>query len=323
MYASKIAPLSSLDTWIPLLQELIWPITVLLILFFLRKYVPQLLDRTTKIGAMGVELEFEKAKEFSSSWSNEYVGDIRKGVKSDDFSSGVMDLMHQFNKEGSYDFAVIDIYGGKGWLTSRLFIFSTILSKLRGINYWVFVDSYDSIQKKFIGYVDSRSLRLQLSDRFPGLSGAYTEALLEVFPEGDTRLNEADTWKITQLVQQFLKGVQKEYPQNEEQGMEGDGTQELEKGWVLLKDQVTLEKARFLDINELREICGEWIRTDAIRGLETSSVEHLADKILLSNERLIPQVDSENRFLDMVDVVPTKKRLIKNRNRGQNPAAKA
>ncbi|WP_162419378.1 hypothetical protein [Cyclobacterium roseum] len=322
MYSVQITPLSSMDTWIPLLQELIWPITVLLILFFLRKYIPQLVDRTTKIGAMGVELEFEMAKEFSSSWSNEYVGDIRKGVKSDDFSSGVMDLMEQFSKAGRYDYASIDIYGGKAWLTSRLYIFSTILSKVRGIHYWVFVDSHDSLHKKFIGYVDSRSLRLQLSDRFPVLSRAYMEALLEVFPEGDMCLNEADTWKITQLVQQFLKGVQKEYPQNEEQGMEGDGTQEIEKGWVLLKDQVTLEKARFLDINELREICGEWIRTDAIRGLETSSVEHLAEKILLSNERLIPQVDSENRFLDMVDVVHAKRSLIKKRVLGEKPVAK-
>ncbi|WP_162340837.1 hypothetical protein [Cyclobacterium salsum] len=322
MYSVQITPLSSMDTWIPLLQELIWPITVLLILFFLRKYIPQLVDRTTKIGAMGVELEFEMAKEFSSSWSNEYVGDIRTGVKSDDFSSGVMDLMEQFSKAGRYDYASIDIYGGKAWLTSRLYIFSTILSKLRVIHYWVFVDSHDSLHKKFIGYVDSRSLRLQLSDRFPVLSRAYMEALLEVFPEGDMRLNEADTWKITQLVQQFLKGIQKEYPQKEGQVMEGVGAQEIEKGWVLLKDQVTLEKARFLDINELREICGEWIQTDAIRSLETNSKEQLADKILLSNERLIPQVDSENRFLDMVDVVHAKRSLIKKRVLGEKPVAK-
>ena len=87
-----------MDTWIPLLQELVWPITVVLILFFLRKYIPQLVERTTKVGALGVELTFETAKEFSSTWSNEYVGDIRTGVKSDDFSSGVMDLMEQFSK---------------------------------------------------------------------------------------------------------------------------------------------------------------------------------------------------------------------------------
>ncbi len=322
MYSVQITPLSSMDTWIPLLQELIWPITVLLILFFLRKYIPQLVDRTTKIGAMGVELEFEMAKEFSSSWSNEYVGDIRKGVKSDDFSSGVMDLMEQFSKAGRYDYASIDIYGGKAWLTSRLYIFSTILSKVRGIHYWVFVDSHDSLHKKFIGYVDSRSLRLQLSDRFPALSRAYTEALLEVFPEGDTRLSQADTWQITQLVQQFLNGIQKEYPQKEELGVEQDAAKEIENGWVLLKDQVTLEKARFLEINELRDICGEWIRTDAIRSLETSSEEHLADKIFLSNERLIPQVGSGNQFLDMVDVVHAKRNLIKSSILGRKTTAK-
>ncbi len=311
MYASKMTPLSSLDTWIPLLQELVWPITVLLILFFLRKYIPQLVERTTKIGAMGIELEFETAKEFSSSWSNEYVGDIRTGVKSDDFSSGVMDLMDQFSKEGSYDYASIDLYGGKAWLTSRLYIFSTILSKARGIHYWVFVDSHDSLHKKFIGYVDSSSLRMQLSDRFPELCRAYSEALLAVCPEGDTCLKQADSWKITQLVQHFLKGIQKEYPQQAGPGVDPHAAQEIEKGWALLKDQTTLEKARFLDINELREICGEWIRTDVLRSVETASTEYLAEKILLSNEQLIPELDSENRFLDMVDVVQAKKALIK------------
>ncbi|MFO7825676.1 MAG: hypothetical protein R6V72_17190 [Cyclobacterium sp.] len=321
MYASKMTPLSSLDTWLPLFQELVWPITVLLILFFLKKYIPQLLDRTTKIGAMGIELEFEKAKEFSSSWSNEYVGDIRTSVKSDDFSSGVMDLMEQFSKAGSYDYASIDIYGGKAWLTSRLYIFSAILSKLKGVRYWVFVDSHDSIHKKFIGYIDSRSLRLQLSDHFPFLSKAYTKALLEVFPDGEDSMKAADTWKITQLVKLFLKGIQKEYPRKEELGVERDPTQEIEKGWVLLKDGLTLEKARFLNINELREICGEWIQTDAIRSLETNSKEHLAEKILLSNERLIPLLNSENRFLDMVDVVHTKRNLMKSNVLGQKTAA--
>ncbi|MDN3688121.1 hypothetical protein [Cyclobacterium jeungdonense] len=318
MYSAQITPLSSMDTWIPLLQELIWPITLLFILFFLRKYIPHLLERTTKIGAIGVELEFEKAKEFSSSWSNEYVGDIRKGVKSDDFSSGVMDLMEQFNKEGSYDYSVIDIYGGKGWLTSRLFIFSTILSKLRGVNYWVFVDSYDSIYKKFIGYIDSKSLRLQLSDNFPLLSKAYSEALMEVYPEEETNLNAADTWKITQLVQHYLKDIQKENIQSLDQ----DANQEMEQGWVLLKDNVTLEKARFLDINQLRTIFGDLIVTNAIRSLENISQDQLSEKILLSNERQIPLLDSENHFMDMVDVVHSKRSLIKTRILGEKSAAK-
>ncbi|WP_375585233.1 hypothetical protein [Cyclobacterium xiamenense] len=298
-------------TWIPFFQELVWPITLLLVLFLFRKYIPRLLDRTTKVGILGVELAFETAKEFSSTWTNDYVGDIRTGVKSDDFSSGVMDLMEQFSKEGSYDYASIDLYGGKAWLTSRLYIFSTILSKARGIHYWVFVDSHDSIHKKFIGYIDSRSLRLQLSDRFPELSRAYTEALLEVCPEGDTCLKQADSWKITQLVQHFLKGIQKEYAQQAGPGVDPHAAQETEKGWVLLKDQTTLEKARFLDINELREICGEWIRTDALRSVETASKEYLAEKILLSNEQLIPQLDSENRVLGMVDMVQSKQALLK------------
>ncbi|NHE58559.1 flagellar protein FlgN [Cyclobacterium plantarum] len=315
MESTHEIPAKYMEAWIPLLQELVWPFTILLILFFLRKYIPQLLGRTTKIGALGIELEFEKAKEFSSTWSNEFAGDIRTGVKSDDFSSGVMDLMEQFSKEGSYDYAGIDIYGGRAWLTSRLFIFSTILSKARGINYWVFVDSHDSIHKKFIGYIDSRSLRLQLSDHFPFLSKAYTEALLEVFPEGENSLKAADTWQITQLVQQFLKGIQKDYHGVRIQGAD---RQEIEKGWALLKDKVTLEKARFLDINELRTICGEWILSDAIRNLENTSKENLAAKILLCNERLIPVLNPGNQFVDMVDVAHSKKSLMKNGSLGQN-----
>ena len=62
MDSTSIISISAIDNWIPFYQELIWPITALLILFFLRKYIPKLIDRATKFGILGVEFEFEKGK---------------------------------------------------------------------------------------------------------------------------------------------------------------------------------------------------------------------------------------------------------------------
>lgn len=315
MDSTAITSTSAIHNWIPFFQELIWPITALFILFFLRKYIPMLLDRTTKIGALGVEFEFETAREFSPKWSNEYVEDIRKGVGAEGFSSGAMDLIQQFNTKGKFDYAVIDLNGGKGWLTSRLFIFSTLLSALKGINYWVFVDTHNSINKKYIGYIDSKSLRLQLADKFPWLAVSYSESVMEINQGNLKNLEEADSWTITQVIQNFLTKIQKENendPINAGQGDRKEGETEHEDydDWVLLKGEAVLEKARFVDINQLRTLLGDLISTGSMEDREKVSENYLMEKILLNKESLIPLIDSQNHFIGMIDLDPIKKKIL-------------
>jgi hypothetical protein len=312
MDSTSIIPTSAIQNWIPFYQALIWPITALLILFFLRKYIPDLIDRTTKIGALGVAFEFEKAKEFSPKWSNEYMEDIRKGAKSDEFSSGAMDLIQQFNKEGKFDYAIIDLDGGKGWLTSRLFIFSTLLSVLRGIKYWVFVDSYDSISNKYFGYVDSESLRLKLADKFPWLSIAYSESLMEINQGNLDNLDATDSWAITQLIQNFLTRIQKE--KRDEPAIDDQDNGIVENidnvDWVLLKGKTVFEKARFIDINQLRILLGDVIITSSLVDIVQYSKNQIIEKILLNKESLIPLVNSQNYFIEMIDLDHAKKNIL-------------
>ena len=235
--------------------------------------------------------------------------DIRKGVKSDDFSSGAMDLIQQFNKEGKFDYAIIDLNGGQGWLTSRLFIFSTLLSVLRGIKYWVFVDSNNSINKKYIGYIDSKSLRLRLADKFPWLPISYSESLIEVNQGNLHNLESADNWTITQLIQHFLKRIQKENKNDtigDDQGEISEG-----KDWVLLNGKATFEKARLININQLRIIFGDLIVTSSIDDINEYSENQIIEKILLNNESHIPLINSNNYFIEMINLDHLKKNILK------------
>ncbi len=67
-------------------------------------------------------------------------------------------------------------------LTSRLFILSVILSRMRGLRAFVFVETAGHIRRRFVGVCDSDAVHWQLASRFPWFEAALAHAEAAVWP---------------------------------------------------------------------------------------------------------------------------------------------
>jgi hypothetical protein len=76
------------------------------------------------------------------------------------------------------DSAIIDLGTGDRWLTSRLYIFSAILSALLGVGCLVFLETRDGVPRRFVGVADPDAVRSALIRREPWLAHAFVAAHL-------------------------------------------------------------------------------------------------------------------------------------------------
>jgi hypothetical protein len=77
--------------------------------------------------------------------------------------------------------AVVDLGEGAEWLTSRLFVLTVILSRMRGVHAVVFVETAGHVRRRLVGTCDSDVLRWRLGARFPWLEAALAMAENEMW----------------------------------------------------------------------------------------------------------------------------------------------
>lgn len=138
--------MSDFSDIIRLIEVLIWPIIALLILWFFRKpikeFIKKIAPRVSKLSAFGITLELSKTKELKPSWLLPNNTDIRRLTPAVDFQdSYTMTLMNTIKSNYDADYAIIDLSTGESWLTSRLYIFTTIFEMITQIQCLVFVSS--------------------------------------------------------------------------------------------------------------------------------------------------------------------------------------
>jgi hypothetical protein len=78
-----------------------------------------------------------------------------------EFTSAPEELS-KFFEEGdeAFDYAVFDLGDGRKWLTSRLFVFATMLERMRGIRCCVFLESSGVVEKRFVATASPNAVRL-------------------------------------------------------------------------------------------------------------------------------------------------------------------
>lgn len=123
--------------------------------------------------AARVNLELSKASEQKLDWlwtSTHYGGrfDLRKITPASElivFTSDSFDIFWQFKDDETFDYAVIDLGKGQEWLTSRLYIFAIMLERMRGLRCFVFLETKDEIDQRFLGIASPREVRWALARR--------------------------------------------------------------------------------------------------------------------------------------------------------------
>lgn len=242
---------------VELVKALAWPTVALVAVIILRAQLPSLLGRAKKIGAFGFELEFQAATEFSPTWSTPDLGDVRHATAAMEFSSHAMSLMAELGGDGTYDYAVVNLGEGRSWLTSRLYIFSIMLQRMRGLRCWVFLRPDEGARRVYLGLASPNEVRWALARTFPWLETAYAHAYGAQDPYEITSAQGAlEPFPATQLVQTFLANIQSVTPP--------PAGEEAE--WIQLSENGPWERARWLNTNNVASVLGSALRSSSIPG---------------------------------------------------------
>src|SRR5205807_2998088 len=131
----------------------IWPVTILVIVFIFRHEIPKLVEglsrRVSKVSLASVSLELAVAQEVAPAiWQS--LGDLKEPTAQQvgDSSKSLFGLI----KGGEHaDFARVDLGAGNQWLTSRLYMFALIPFRLLRMRAVVFVETRDRTGGRFVG----------------------------------------------------------------------------------------------------------------------------------------------------------------------------
>lgn len=79
------------------------------------------------------------------------------------------------------EYVVVDLGAGNEWLSSRLYILSVIMRRMRGLRAIVFVESNSTVRRKLVGVCECEPVRWLLAARWPRFESALAAAELNVW----------------------------------------------------------------------------------------------------------------------------------------------
>lgn len=209
--------------WLGLAKALAWPVTAVLIAtgFYrpLSAFVSALGSRVTKLSVFKVELELVPAKPATATPLFDKIRTTKEAILSD---SGVA-LAGQIQLSDPADYATIDIASGGEWFTSRLYIASVMIPRMRGVQAFVFVEHANSTNRRFLAVAPAATLRWALAEQYPWLEFAWVQANWGLYAAAGsaaadnempmTGLNGVIDPKLAnQLVNLFISSLQGSFP---------------------------------------------------------------------------------------------------------------
>jgi hypothetical protein len=93
---------------------------------------------------------------------------------------------------GPIDFIVVDLGSGHSWLSTRLFLFTALLRRLRGLRAIVFVHSRQGASRIFLGVSTPVEVERALAEAYPWMAEAWTWAFWEQIPVTESEVIGVD-----------------------------------------------------------------------------------------------------------------------------------
>jgi hypothetical protein len=176
------------DEAIRLIETLAWPMILLIVLLIFRGPLSAALEglggRVTRLSLLQVlEFELTPLPEATPDWEvlwGTSPADVRKLTSAAVFDSYAQSLFQQLSEPGKAELAVIDLGDGDRWLTSRLFLFSVLLERMRGVRCLALVATNDDVNRRLVGLVTPEEARWSLAHRYPWLERAFSFAYAKV-----------------------------------------------------------------------------------------------------------------------------------------------
>ena len=298
-----------------LASALVWPTVIVILLIAYRKRIGDFIkevsssSRVSKftIGFSSLSIELAEAKRFEPAWTTIGGGDFRQTAISVG-GSYVDELLNQLQKTTPADYFIVDLKNGNGWISSRLYLFTVLLQKVRGIRCIVFVDRYQDIRNHFLGIATPNKVQSALEHKYDWLENEFAKAYAE-----------RESWSATEwenLLNGFVGKIQKDEPPIPEKLGE----------WVLLEIPKKLrelrhlekskvwEHASWLDGDKMEEILKQDLQRPMVNERELQ-IKSDADKarLILSFEgsSFVAIVDEDRRFKKLIDRQPLVEEAIR------------
>ena len=179
------------DVVVRLVLGLIWPAVVLVLALVFRREVAAFLEGIIGFARGGLSkvslpggfaFELVKTTEYKVDWTGPGGQDLRNMVAMGQPASGVPDILGLLKPQQpsqSADYVVFDLGSGDKWLTSRLYLFSTLLRRTHGLRYCVFVYDTPEASGRSLGFATAEAVRWSLARRYPHLEQSAHTALLQ------------------------------------------------------------------------------------------------------------------------------------------------
>lgn len=296
---------------VELLKVIVWPATIIFLIFWFQEPVFALLmrisQRATRFKVLAVEVELGALVPASP-----MLNTTAETLKQADINaSGVQFIIAGIKRSAASDYALITLRTANesAWLTSRLFLFSAFLDRNRAARCIVFTDEGGV----FIGCAAPRNVRASLGARFPEYELALLLAPSHICnataPEWN--LNE---FKNGELSESALNVIARNFLQhpgivcvNNAPPKSKLSPNEPECGWVRIDRSakggiLTWEHAEYVTADGLRTILGNTLELGRVTGMPGPSIsEAIARSIISQSGTFVAFVGQGNKFLGLCD----------------------
>jgi hypothetical protein len=167
------------------IQVLAWPLVVLALAFLfrqsIRSFAGKFLGRLKTVSLAGVSIDLAAAEARSIFATGGAVDIRRSGTENNVNDSTLASFYEQIRTTMPIEYVVVDLGSGKDWLSSRLFILAVILTRMRGLQAMVFVESKNGTLGHFIGVCQSTAVRWRLAKAYPRYEAALSAGEFRVW----------------------------------------------------------------------------------------------------------------------------------------------
>jgi hypothetical protein len=183
-----------------------WPFVVLAVAVAYRREIAKLVQGLSgrisrlSVGGVTVDLAAIAPTRESQRLLDEFQNTSTVGPAP---ASGVPSLVEIAKSSGPVDYLIIDLRGGKAWLTSRLYLCAEILAPLLAVKCLVFVATVGSFPRYFLGLASPASVATALRRKYVWLAKVNIETHLAPLFAGEIP-NRFPIWYLDPVTEAAL-----------------------------------------------------------------------------------------------------------------------
>lgn len=293
---------------VDIIKALAWPIVAAIGLYLLRRplveLVLQIARRARKFSVFQVSVELATLPELRPLWSAGGV-DPRRLSSTVIFDNPSEKLFNELLRPAQADYAIVDLSTGNAWLTSRLFIFALVLGEVTGLRAFVFLESAAGTRRRFLGVAPPTTVRRALGKRYPWLEEAFARALRGAYPafvqrakQGESAFSKeapftaGEPGTVVHLVKRFVEELQR---------TTSPPIDECESYLEIGTQPPIWERAHWIDGERLERDLGGVLESASVEDSPDSQRSLLTEAVLRRNASFVALVESDRRFVGLVD----------------------